>query len=124
MAEPDFRYEPLQYSEYTAGEHFAEWHTDADDVPETDADACDSRGVAVVVLLSDDFLGGAFEVKMGRGRVQSIVPLCAGDAIGFPAKHLDHRVTPTTQGVRQSLVFWASSRPKRRAAQQNVGRSS
>ena len=36
------------------------------------------------------------------------VSLHAGDAIGFPAKRLYHRVTKVKSGLRKSLVFWVS----------------
>lgn len=99
------RYEPVQYTEYGVGAHYAGWHTDAElDSEDTE----DARAVTVVVLLSDTeaFAGGAFQVRV-RGKV-STVPLRAGDAVCFPAKRLEHRVTKVRQGLRQSLVFWVT----------------
>ena len=53
-----------------------------------------------------DFEGGHFEVEVGGKKTR--VPLRAGDAIGFPAKRLYHRVTKITSGLRRSMVFWVS----------------
>ena len=51
--------------------------------------------------------GGHFEVKLGGERGKpSRVPLRAGDAVGFPARRLWHRVTKCRSGLRQSVVFW------------------
>ena len=100
------RYEPVQYTEYGMGAHYAGWHTDA----ELDSDDVeDARAVTVVVLLSDTdaFEGGKFQARVGGARATS-VPLRAGDAIAFPAKRLEHRVTKVTAGLRQSLVFWVT----------------
>ena len=67
--------------------------------------------MTIVVLLSDpkEFSGGHFEAKL-LGKTTK-VQLNAGDAVGFPAKHLYHRVTKISRGLRRSLVFWASSNP-------------
>lgn len=55
------RYEPVQYTEYGVGAHYAGWHTDAE-LDSTDTE--DARAVTVVVLLSDTdaFDGGQFQV--------------------------------------------------------------
>ena len=107
------RYEPLQYAEYTAGGHYGGWHTDAE---LGDEDPEDARCVTVVLLLSDsaDYAGGHLEVKLGGHRNKpSRVPLRAGDAIGFPARRLWHRVTKCRSGLRQSIVFWVCHNCKR-----------
>ena len=62
-----------------------------------------------MLLLSDvtDYTGGHFEVKLGGERGKSSrVALRAGDAVGFPARRLWHRVTKCNSGLRQSIVFW------------------
>ena len=100
------KYEPIQYTEYPAGSHYGAWHTDGD-VDEVDPE--DTRAVTIVVLLAApgvDFEGGHFEVEVGGKK--SRVGLQAGDAIGFPAKRLYHRVTKITSGLRRSMVFWVS----------------
>jgi len=100
------KYEPIQYTEYPAGSHYGAWHTDGD-VDEVDPE--DTRSVTIVVLLAspgEDFEGGHFEVEI-KGK-KSRVKLQAGDAIGFPAKRLYHRVTKITSGLRRSMVFWVS----------------
>lgn len=74
-----------------------------------EVDPEDTRAVTIVVLLAApgvDFEGGHFEVEVGGKK--SRVGLQAGDAIGFPAKRLYHRVTKITSGLRRSMVFWVS----------------
>ena len=48
--------------------------------------------------------GGKFQVRV-NGKA-SEVALQPGDAIGFPAKRLEHRVTRCQAGLRQSIVCW------------------
>jgi hypothetical protein len=67
--------------------------------------------VTVVLLLSEpdvDFSGGSFECKVGVDGKKIKLKLKAGDAIGFPARHLEHRVNKTITGLRRSIVFWAT----------------
>ena len=100
------RFEPVQYAEYREGGHYRAWHTDAD------ADERvleDLRCVTVVLMLSDTeaYEGGHLEVRLGSGAKATRVPLRAGDAVGFPSKHLWHRVAECKSGLRQTLVYWA-----------------
>ena len=98
----------MQYAEYDVGSHYSGWHTDAE---ADSADLEDVRSLTVVLMLSDSaaYAGGHLEVRLGgvHGK-PSRVPLRAGDAVGFPAKHLWHRVTKCSAGLRQTMVFWAS----------------
>lgn len=101
------RFEPAQYSEYRTGGHYRAWHTDADAV---ERDLMDLRCVTIVLMISDEaaYAGGQLEVRLGADKGKaSQVPLRAGDAVGFPSKHLVHRVAKCTSGLRQTLVFWA-----------------
>jgi len=90
---------------YNPGEHFAAWHTDAEEGGEDDVDG---RRIAIVVMLSKpaDYTGGCFEVLETSGATHA-VDLDAGDAVVFPAGRLEHRVAPVEIGVRRSIVFWA-----------------
>jgi len=102
------QYEDVQYSEYAPGGHFKEWHVDADDDGD---DEEDGRELTVVCLLTEpneDFSGGDFEVMADypHGEPRA-VQWTRGDIIAFQAKHLWHRVTPCTSGLRKSLVLWA-----------------
>uniref|UniRef100_A0A7S4C221 Fe2OG dioxygenase domain-containing protein n=1 Tax=Chrysotila carterae TaxID=13221 RepID=A0A7S4C221_CHRCT len=101
------RYEPIQYSEYVAGCHYASWHTDAEAHSHDDED---TRAITIVLLLSDRsaFAGGELQVRLGGAAAPTSVGLRAGDAIAFPAKWLSHRVTEVSAGLRQSLVFWVN----------------
>jgi hypothetical protein len=111
------KYDDLQYAEYDAGSHFAEWHLDShegDDGPE------DTRKLTAVLMLSasSSFTGGYFQIKKGRlgnagasqvpppKQIIENVKLEAGDCVVFPAKKLWHRVTKTTSGLRRTVVFW------------------
>lgn len=100
------RYEPLQYTEYGPGAHYASWHTDSE--PNSD-DPEDARAVTVVLLLSDPeaYTGGKFQVRSKTMRATE-VKLRAGDAIGFPSQLLEHRVTKCHSGLRQTIVCWAT----------------
>ena len=98
--------------EYGEGGHYGGWHTDAE---LHDEDPEDARCVTVVLLLSDvtEYTGGHLEVKLGGVHgTPSRVKLRAGDAIGFPARRLWHRVTKCRSGLRQSLVFWVRHNAK------------
>ena len=100
------RFEPVQYAEYREGGHYSAWHTDAD---ADEHDIMDLRCVTIVLMLSDAaaYSGGSLEVRLGLDEKATKVPLRAGDAVGFPSKHLVHRVAECTGGLRQTLVFWA-----------------
>lgn len=100
------RFEPVQYAEYRTGGHYAAWHTDAD---ADESDLMDLRCVTVVLMLSDAeaYEGGHLEVCLGAAGKATAVSLRAGDAVGFASKHLVHRVSPCTSGLRQTMVFWA-----------------
>ena len=101
------RFEPVQYAEYAAGGHYRGWHTDAS--AEEHDEILDLRCVTIVLMLSDQdaYTGGELEVRLGVDGKPSKVPLRAGDAVGFPAKWLKHRVNITKSGKRQTLVYWA-----------------
>eukprot|EP00440_Ansanella_granifera_P053620 gb/GFBE01058130.1/.p1 GENE.gb/GFBE01058130.1/~~gb/GFBE01058130.1/.p1 ORF type:complete len:248 (+),score=52.41 gb/GFBE01058130.1/:1-744(+) len=94
-------FEDAQYCVYGPEHHF-DWHCDQ---PE----GCPppARRLSMVVMLSsaDDYSGGEFEVRLAEKVRQ--VQLDPGDAILFPAEHLEHRVKPVKAGVRQTLVCWA-----------------
>jgi len=64
-----------------------------------------------VALLAEpgvDFQGGDFQVMPAFPHgPATAVQWRKGDIIAFPAKHLWHRVLPTTRGLRKSLVLWA-----------------
>ena len=104
-------YEDAQYTEYRGDReaHFKQWHLDAHEGGE---DAEDARAITLVVLLTEpgvDFQGGDFEVMRPQwpGGVASSVTWRRGDVIAFPACEVWHRVLPTTQGIRRTLVVWA-----------------
>jgi len=109
-------YEDVQYCEYRGeqGGHFKEWHVDADDGGH---DAEDAREITIVALLAEpnsDFLGGEFQATTDSYPHGAVVSFRKGDIIAFRAKHLWHRVLPTTQGIRKTIVLWAKN-PNHRA---------
>mmetsp|Transcript_25770 Transcript_25770/g.102900 ORF Transcript_25770/g.102900 Transcript_25770/m.102900 type:complete len:253 (+) Transcript_25770:459-1217(+) len=126
-------YEDVQYSEYSGalGGHFQQWHVDADDDGD---DEEDGRALTIVALLAEpgvDFRGGDFQCVVSSpsggggddnadevddddlagataaGSTSKTVAWRKGDAIAFRAKQLWHRVLPTTEGMRKTLVLWA-----------------
>lgn len=94
--------ESAQVARYDAARqgHF-DWHSDIGDGP-----LAAQRKLTMVIQLSDpaDYDGGLLEV-MPSAHVHQACQT-RGDATIFPSFML-HRVTPVTQGQRQSLTIWA-----------------
>lgn len=102
-------YEEVQYAVYGPKQHFQAWHHDA----YVDGhDPEDSRQFAVVIMLAarDAYSGGSFQAKVKNSsgkRVVRSLKMDIGDAVVFPAKHLEHRVSVVRSGLRKTLVSWA-----------------
>lgn len=105
-----FRYDlsgvvTFQYAVYdgTEGGHF-DWHKDYG----RDYGAADQepRKLSLSIQLSDpaNYQGGELEVRAGN--ITDVAPKARGTVVAFPSYVL-HRVTPTTSGIRKSLVVWA-----------------
>ena len=96
--------EPIQYTEYIEG-HYG-WHIDVG------PRHMSQRKVSLSLLLSDpnSYKGGDLEIWPGGG--VSKAERIEGGATIFPS-FLMHRVTPVTEGVRKSLVFWVGGTPYR-----------
>jgi PKHD-type hydroxylase len=93
--------DPFQYTIYGADNNHYEWHYDkglAGGVP---------RKLSLVLQLSDpsEYEGGDLEIHADRGIVKTIKR--KGLLTIFPSFIL-HRVTPVTNGIRKTLVVWAS----------------
>jgi len=105
-------YEETQYAVYGPNQHFKAWHRDA---YEDGHDPEDARQFTVVLMVSprSAYTAGHLQAKLksadGRKVLKSL-KMDAGDAVVFPAKRLEHRVTPVKTGLRQTLVFWASDK--------------
>lgn len=105
-------YEETQYTMYGPNQHFKAWHQDA---YAEGHDIEDARQITLVVMLSNrtDYTEGNFEMRLsppnkGRRTRKVLRDLDAGDVVVFPAKVLEHRVTPVKTGTRRTLVFWSS----------------
>ena len=98
--------EMAQYTEYSEG-GFYDWHIDND---VNMAHEPPVRKISMTLLLNDpsEFKGGDLEL-MAPGK---FAELKQGHAICF-ASFLNHRVTPVTEGMRQSLVVWFGGKPFR-----------
>ena len=98
--------EQAQFTEYSEG-GFYDWHmdTDVNMIHEPPV-----RKISMTLLLSpeNEFEGGDLEL-MAPGKKAK---LTQGNAVTF-ASFINHRVTPVTQGVRQSLVMWFGGTPFR-----------
>jgi len=96
--------EQAQFTEYPEG-GFYDWHIDTDINMQHEPPV---RKISMTLLLSPEnqFEGGDLEL-MSPGKKTK---LTQGNAITF-ASFLNHRVTPVTQGVRQSLVMWFGGTP-------------
>jgi len=80
--------------------HF-DWHSDIGHGP-----LAGKRKLTIVAQISDpqDYDGGALEIMASTA--VTTAPRDRGAATVFPS-YLLHRVTPVTQGQRQSLTVWA-----------------
>jgi PKHD-type hydroxylase len=89
----------IQFTEYEAGGGHYDWHVDIG--PST----ISHRKISIVVQLSDEeaYAGGNLELMPGNHSFA--VPRKKGAVAIFPSFML-HRVTPVTEGLRQSLVLW------------------
>lgn len=89
----------IQYTQYEAGGGHYDWHVDIG--PST----ISHRKVSIVVQLSDAdaYTGGDLELMPGN--FSFAVPRKKGAVAIFPSFML-HRVTPVTEGLRQSAVLW------------------
>lgn len=91
--------ESLQITHYKSEDlGFYDWHEDR-----ADSGFALYRKLSFVMLLSDEFEGGAFELfNLGR-----LPAMGVGTLVVFPSFKV-HRVTPVTKGERWSLVSWIS----------------
>jgi PKHD-type hydroxylase len=96
--------EQAQFTEYPEG-GFYDWHIDTDVNMQHEPPV---RKISMTLLLSPEnqFEGGDLELMLPGKKTK----LTQGNAITF-ASFLNHRVTPVTQGVRQSLVMWFGGTP-------------
>jgi len=91
----------MQYTVYHTGGHY-DWHKD---IGEGDK-IMKARVEAAVLQLSEpsDYEGGILEIK-DRAKILAI-PKQQGMVTTFPVEAW-HRVTPTTSGVRKTLIMWS-----------------
>jgi PKHD-type hydroxylase len=93
----------LQYTVYNSNHQHYDWHIDAGESNFTHV-----RRFSGVLMLSDpdEYEGGHLEIIRG-GNLNAIESYKQkkGDLIFFDA-NMPHRVTPVTDGVRRTLVFW------------------
>jgi len=96
-----YGFETIQYTIYKP-ENYYNWHMDCALGPSHNPEP--PRKLSMTLLLNDNFEGGEFQFFTGDEKPQS-VEMKAGTIIVFPS-FLYHRVTPVTNGVRNSLVVW------------------
>lgn len=98
-------HQELQLTRYSEGDFF-DWHMDfgPGDIS--------ARKLSITVQLSDpdEYEGGDLEFMINQKQVKA--PREKGTIIVFPS-FVQHRVTPITKGVRQSIVGWVSGPPYR-----------
>lgn len=99
--------EDMQFTTYYANEngHYT-WHND---MSSGDGDSTAPRKFSMVLQLSDpaEYDGGELQTFTGLEPVS--VMKSRGLVAAFPAWTL-HRVTPTTKGIRKSLVVWVAGK--------------
>ena len=95
----------LQLTRYSEGDFF-DWHLDFG------AGEISARKLSITMQLSDpdDYEGGDLQFMINQKVVNA--PREKGTIIVFPS-FINHRVTPITKGVRQSIVGWVSGPPYR-----------
>ena len=98
--------EQAQFTEYPVG-GFYDWHMDTDIVMTKEPPV---RKISMTLLLNheSEFEGGHLEI-MAPGKFKRLE---RGHALCF-ASFINHRVSPVTRGVRQSLVVWFGGKPFR-----------
>jgi len=91
----------MQYTVYHTGGHY-DWHKDVGNGDKI----MKARVEAAVLQLSEpsDYEGGILEIK-DRAKILAI-PKQQGMVATFPVEAW-HRVTPTTSGVRKTLILWS-----------------
>ena len=95
----------LQLTRYSEGDFF-DWHLDFGPGESS------ARKLSVTMQLSDpdDYEGGDLQFMVNQKIVNA--PREKGTIIIFPS-FVNHRVTPITRGVRESIVGWISGPPFR-----------
>lgn len=90
----------IQFTEYHGDGGHYDWHMDIG------PGSINHRKVSVVVQLSDpsEYEGG--DLLLWNGGEPKVAPKGKGNVIIFPS-YLMHKVTPTYNGTRKSLVLWA-----------------
>ena len=91
-----------QFTRYESPGGKYDWHMDIF------GPGINHRKVSFVCELGTNFEGGKLQFKTGAGHEE--IDLNYGDAVLFPSFYL-HRVTPLTEGTRESLVQWISGKP-------------
>lgn len=93
----------LQLTRYSEGDFF-DWHLDFG------TGEISARKLSITMQLSDseDYEGGDLQFMINNKIVNA--PREKGTVIVFPS-FINHRVTPITKGVRESIVGWVSGPP-------------
>lgn len=95
----------IQYAEYSSTDQgYFDWHLDIGDK------VYSHRKLSLTIQLSDpnEYEGGEFQTFTAVNPISQ--PSTKGTLILFPT-FLLHRVTPVTQGLRKSLVWWVGGAP-------------
>lgn len=95
----------IQYAEYSEEDKgYFDWHLDLD------SKISSHRKLSMTIQLSDEneYKGGEFQTFTVKNPLTQ--SSTKGTLILFPT-YLLHRVTPVTQGLRKSLVWWVGGCP-------------
>tara|TARA_R100001015_G_C4632156_1_gene195356 strand:+ start:1553 stop:2143 length:591 start_codon:yes stop_codon:yes gene_type:complete len=112
--------EAAQYTEYNKKQHYR-WHQDAWDQAYTNVEEPSTYGkirkISVSCSLNDSkkYKGGKLQFDLSTPIKKDNIVTCEeilpkGSIVIFPS-FIWHRVTPVTQGTRQSLVLWNLGNP-------------
>tara|TARA_Y100000114_G_C11745154_1_gene321182 strand:+ start:830 stop:1408 length:579 start_codon:yes stop_codon:yes gene_type:complete len=97
----------IQYTIYNEGGDHYDWHMDT--FLETPNAYHRKLSVTVQLSNSNEYTGGDFELNDGTGNTLPNDIRDRGTVLVFPS-FLMHRVTPVTQGTRETLVAWFEGR--------------
>ena len=104
------RSEACQFTKYKLNQYY-HWHEDQGVKPNKEGEI---RKLSCTVQLChpEEYKGGQLQMRTPHGEftVNEIAP--KGSICVFPG-FVQHRVTPVTEGVRQSLVIWSLGYPYR-----------
>lgn len=92
----------INYNRYEIGSYYG-WHMDINYGNDL---ASDIKFTGIINVSTESYLGGNFEITANEEGNKRLNEEFTPGSILFFISPLSHRVTPVTEGVRESLSFW------------------